>query len=65
MNNTGEICMITICNDNREDGQQWVDMGNYFEDEQGQKCLITSKEKARKYGHLVNVPIYVKKDSAI
>ena len=63
MKNTGVMCMVTIRDDNREDGQKQVDLGNYFEDERGEKCLITSLCLARKYGHLVSVPIYVMKSN--
>ena len=39
-----------------------IDMGNYYIDEKtGGRVLITSRELAEKYGHLVNVPIYVRK----
>ena len=61
--NTGVMCMITVNDNNREDGQRQVDLGNFFEDENGQKCLITSTNLAKRYSHLVDVPIYVRKNT--
>jgi hypothetical protein len=40
------------------DAYRCVDMGNYF-DHEGQQVLVTSRELAEQYGHLVDVPIYV------
>ena len=39
-----------------------IDLGNFYEDENGNLVLIVSKEKAKKYGHLVDVPIYTFKE---
>ena len=36
-------------------------MGNYFTDENGARCLITSRELAEKYSQLVGCPIYVQR----
>lgn len=48
------ICLVS-------DGDKTIDMGNYY-GEDGHKVLFTSKELAEKYGHLVDCPIYIKKD---
>jgi len=52
---TGAMCMVF------PNGRQ-IDMGNYYIDEKtGGRVLLTSRELAEKYGHLVDVPIYVRK----
>jgi len=53
MKNTGVMCMVYV--DDRR-----IDMGNYFINEKGVKCLITSRELAEKYNNLVLCPIYVR-----
>lgn len=53
--------MVTVHDVNREDGIKQVDIGNYFKDYDGARCVITTKEFAIKYGHLVDVPIYIRK----
>jgi hypothetical protein len=58
--NTGEMCMITVLDANRKDGFKHVDLGNYFTDSDGNKCLVTTKENATKYHSKVNVPIYIR-----
>jgi hypothetical protein len=58
--NTGIMCMITVPDSNRKDGFKHVDLGNYFTDTDGNKCLVTTKENAIKYGSQINVPIYVR-----
>ena len=42
-------------------GERSIDMGNYFTDENGARCLITSHELAEKYGQLVSCPVYVRR----
>lgn len=42
-------------------GDRNIDMGNYFTDENGARCLITSRELAEKYGQLVSCPVYVRR----
>lgn len=37
-----------------------IDLGNYYSME-GKKVLVTSKELAKKYGDLVECPIYTRK----
>lgn len=59
--NTGVICMIQVPDANREDGIRNIDLGNYFISPNGEKCLITSIEFAKKYKDKIDVPIYVKK----
>lgn len=55
--NTGVMCMVTeadFCH---------VDLGNYFiKSDTEEQVLITSRRLAKKYGHLVKVPIYTKKE---
>lgn len=58
MKNTGVICMVLVPSSGG--GMRQVDMGSYFE-HQGQRVLVTRAGLARRYGHLVDVPIYVKK----
>ena len=53
--NTGIMCMVTV-------NESFIDLGNYFTNEKtGERVLITTREKAKKYGRLVKVPIYVRK----
>lgn len=56
--NTGVMCMVTeadFCN---------VDLGNYFvKSDTQEQVLITSERLATKYGHLVKVPIYTRKET--
>jgi hypothetical protein len=56
--NTGEMCMVTVRDYNNEDGIRHIDLGNYFISPKGVKCLITSKDNARKYSNFIKVPIY-------
>lgn len=58
--NTGVICMIQVPDANREDGIRFVDVGNYFIDPSGKRCVVTSVENARAYKEKINVPIYVR-----
>ena len=57
--NTGVICMISVPDANREEGFKYVDLGNYFADVNGNKCLVTTKENAIQYGNQITVPIYI------
>jgi len=59
---TGEICLIAVQDPSREDGFRHVDLGNYYETKGGQKVLITTVELARRYGHLVDVPVFVRRE---
>lgn len=59
--NTGVMCMIHVKDNNCHDGIRSVDLGNYYIDENGNYCLITSAELARRYAHLVAVPVYVRR----
>ena len=56
MKNTGVMCMVFV-------GDKAIDMGNYYTDKDGKRCLITRKDLAQKYGFLVDCPIYVFKDA--
>jgi hypothetical protein len=58
--NTGVICMISVQDCNRKEGFKHIDLGNYFTDSNGNKCLVTTKENATKYSSHINVPIYVR-----
>lgn len=58
MRNTGVMCTV-IVSSHAPDTYRYVDMGNYF-DHEGQQVLVTSRERAEQYGHLVDVPIYVR-----
>jgi hypothetical protein len=57
--NTGVMCMVTVADANRKDGIRFVDLGNYFTDDKGNKFLFTSLENAKKYWQQVNVPILI------
>lgn len=59
LKNTGVMCVVIVPSHD-PDTYRYVDMGNYF-DHKGQQVLVTSYEKVEQYGHLVDVPIYVKK----
>jgi len=58
---TEQICLIAVPDENRQEGFKYVDLGNYYKDSNGEKCLVTSKELARKYFKFINVPIYTNK----
>jgi len=58
--NTGEMCMVTVADENRKDGIRFVDLGNYFTDDKGRKFLLTSLENAEKYWQQVKVPILIR-----
>ena len=53
------MCLIAVPDANREDGFKYVDLGNYFTDSDGNKCLVTSPDLAAKYSKYVKVPIYI------
>ena len=57
MKNTGVMCMVAV---RHMGGICHIYMGNYF-DHSGQRVLVTRENLAREYGHLVDVPIYVRK----
>jgi hypothetical protein len=42
-------------------GERNIDMGNYFTDDNGARCLITSRELAKKYSQLVSCTVYVRR----
>jgi hypothetical protein len=58
---TEQMCLIAVPDENREEGFKYVDLGNYYKDSKGDKCLVTSKELARKYSKFIKVPIYTHK----
>ena len=60
---TGEMCMVHIRDENREDGFRSVDIGNYYTSPDGEKVLIMSCEQAERYGNLLEVPIYIRKET--
>lgn len=63
MINTGEICLVSIPADN-EDGFRSIDLGNYF-DHEGQRVLVTTRRLAEQYGHLVDVPVYCRRQTKL
>ena len=60
MKDTGVMCLITINDENEKDGIRHIDIGNYFLDEKGNKCVITTYELARKYHNLIDCDIYIR-----
>ena len=54
------MCMVTVEDVNRKDGIRFVDLGNYFTNDKGDKFLFTSLENAKKYWQQVNVPILIR-----
>jgi hypothetical protein len=58
---TEQICLIRVPDENRIDGFRFVDLGNYFTDSNGKKCLVTSQQLADKYSDFLNIPVYVRK----
>lgn len=63
LKNSGVMCLIHVNDPNREDGIRAIDLGNYFVGGDGKRCLVLSKEDAKSYAHLVDVPVYVRKES--
>ena len=62
LKNTGTMCSVEVADANREDGSRFVDLGNYF-DFNGKRVLLTSLALAKRFGHLVNVDIYIRKSN--
>ena len=54
--NTGVMCVVFA-------GGRFIDLGNYFTTPNGNKCLITTIDNAKKYSNLVEVPVYIRKAS--
>jgi len=61
LTSTGEICMVTVQDDSREDGLRHIDLGTYFLDASGRRCLVTTADLARQYSNMIDVPVYVQK----
>lgn len=59
MKNTGIMCAVSVATNNTDE-VRIVDLGNFFE-HNGRRILITTKHLAKQYGHLVEVPIYVRR----
>jgi hypothetical protein len=59
---TEQICLIRVPDENRKEGFRFIDLGNYFTDSAGRKCLVTSQKLAKKYSDFVNVPVYIQKE---
>lgn len=57
------ICLIEVKDQNREEGFRFVDVGDYYQDCNGNRIVITSKELAKKYHHLLEEPIYTLKSN--
>ena len=51
--------MIAVKDSNCEEGFRNIELGNYFTDAGGNKCLVTTKENAVKYSNQISVPVYV------
>ena len=60
MINTGIMCLITIPDPNRKDEIKYCDIGNYYLDKNGEKCVITTKEVAQQYHAYIPCTIYIK-----
>lgn len=59
--NTGVMCMVHTA---KEDELHNIDLGNfYIKSDTQEQVLITSERLAKKYGHLVKVPIYTRKET--
>jgi hypothetical protein len=59
--NTGVMCMVHT---SKEDELYDIDLGNYFiKSDTQEQVLITSEKLATKYGHLVKLPIYTRKET--
>ena len=63
LKNTGIMCSVEVADANREDGVRFVDLGNYF-DFGGKHVLLTTLTLAKRYGHLVDVDIYIRRSNA-
>ena len=48
------ICLV-------RSGGKAVDIGNYYTKEDGEKVLVTSRDLAERYGHLVSCAIYIRR----
>jgi hypothetical protein len=59
LKNTGVMCLITVPDANRKDGFKHIDVGNYYENN-GTRCVVTTKEIAIQYAHKIDVPVYVR-----
>jgi hypothetical protein len=53
--NTGVMCVVFVNN-------KFIDLGNYFTAPNGDDFLITTIDNAKQYSHLVDVPVYVRKE---
>ena len=62
LKNTGIMCSVEVADANREDGVRFVDLGNYF-DFGGKHVLLTTLALAKRYGHLVDVGIYIRRSN--
>jgi len=58
---TGEMCLINVFDPNREDEIRYVDLGNYYIDDNGDRCIIITEDKANKYKELIPANIYLHK----
>lgn len=59
--NTGVMCMVFTIEQGEDRN---VDLGNYYtKSDTQEQVLITSERLAKKYGHLVKVPIYTRKET--
>lgn len=59
--NTGVMCLISVPDINRDDGLKQVDVGNFYEDADGNKMVLMTEDNAKKYADLVDVPVYTRR----
>ena len=62
LKNTGVMCSVEVTDATRECESRFVDLGNYF-DLNGKRVLLTSFDLAKRYGHLVDSDIYIRKSN--
>ena len=62
---TGEICLIKVNDPDEVSRVKSIGLGNYYKTNDGKTILVTTIELAQKYGHLVDVPVYVRRPKQI
>lgn len=62
LKNTGVMCMVAVNDNSREEGFRFVDVGNLFTTDSGERVLLTSDDLAEKYSHLIDYKIYARKN---
>lgn len=59
--NTGVMCLVSVRDINREEGFKSVDVGNFYEDADGNKMVLMTIDDANKYANLIDVPVYTRR----